>query len=133
MRSLILASAFCLVAACDTAVDAPDAALTDPGGWTLQSPPSTDETDLYVVFRPDGTFSAHATCNVYSGPFRIQGGQIDLLVEGGTRVNCGGVRGEIEDAFVRGLGFADTFEIDGRELSIDGRGVSFESGSRVWR
>ena len=125
MRLPLLVLAVCLpVAACDTAADAPAVTLTSPGEWVLTSGIDFSGVDLYVVFDTDGTFRADGVCNRIAGRYSADGGQIDITVESTTEVACGALGDDIEAAFLRGLDAADLYEIDDRELSLDGRGVA---------
>ena len=74
-----------------------------------------------------GRISGFAGCNSFGGDVRIvEGGRLAIGELALTLMLCTGPAGDVERAFLRALGLADTIAFEGDTLVIDGPGGRLE-------
>ena len=114
----------CLVVACG----APQSPLED-NRWFLtsytvdgQNRTPLPDTEVTVLFERDTKeVRGGASCNTYFGIYRLSGDKLELLEPFAvTEMWCGDEKGRQEQEYLEVIQSAETFEIDGDTLRIDG-------------
>ena len=91
-------------------------ALTELKGMT----PAAD-TGISAQFSPDGKISGSAGCNRYSGTYTVSGSSITISSSiASTMMMCDDAIMEQENAYLKALPEAKTYEIKGDQLTLTG-------------
>jgi heat shock protein HslJ len=77
-------------------------------------------SEMYIDFGKDGSVTGGAGCNTYSGPYTVNGNQIQIGPLASTMMACGDPPGimEQEQQYLAALGTAATYQIEGNVLEL---------------
>ena len=129
MKKIIVSLSICAVmmilAACT-----PPASQSGSGGdltgkvWALtelKGMPPVADTGISAQFSPDGKISGSAGCNRYSGTYTVSGSSITISSSiASTMMMCDDAIMEQENAYLKALPEAKTYEIKGDQLTLTG-------------
>jgi heat shock protein HslJ/uncharacterized membrane protein len=99
----------------------------DPGSlllgapWVVQSigdAPPVDRSQLSIAFSPDGRVSGGASCNTFSGPYRVTASGLTIGPIVTTRKACSGPLMEQESALIAILSGVRVFELTADRVLI---------------
>ena len=105
-----------VLAACGSsaASSAPDPAAIPGTSWTVSSiggVATVGESQPTITFGADGQLNGTTGCNNYFGPYKLDGGSIEIGLLGSTLMLCEGPVGAQEVAFMAALPKATAWSI----------------------
>jgi heat shock protein HslJ len=87
----------------------------------LMGKPPMDSTGISAEFTADGKVSGSAGCNRYSGTYTVSGGNITFSSPmASTMMMCDQGVMDQESAYLKALGEAKTFSVQGDQLTLSG-------------
>jgi len=125
IRAAALGSLVALVVAACASTPTPTAPVLAGTSWTVISVGGTDTVETSrptIAFGTDGQVVGSGSCNGYGGPYRLDGGVIEIGEIASTMMLCQDAAiGVQEAAFMAALRGAQTWRIgDGDELHLSG-------------